>query len=759
MGTRHLRPTRRDFLQASGALIVSISLPVGLTSEALAASRGDMGPSSPPTPAQLDSWLAVKADGSVVAFTGKAELGMGVETALAQIVAEELDVAFDKVTMVMSDTALTPDQGGTGGSTTISSGSNPLRNAAAEARLRLVDMAATRLGVPAARLTVKDGIVSVLGDASKRITYGQLIGRNNFHFDVPLTTKGSGSALNAIGSAKPKSPSQYGVVGQPIRRVDIPAKATGQFSWIVDVRVPGMLHGRVLRPPAFGATLADVDVPKGIPGLVKVLRRGNFLGVVADTEWHAIQAARSIKPSWSSPAPQFPTMDNLYSYMRGLQPQSGGVTKTVGDFDGAIAGAARVITASYNWPFQSHAMMGPACAVADVKQGSATIWSSTQKGHALRTAIANLLGLAQTDVRVIWVEGSGSYGRSSADDAASDAALMSQMMGKPIRVQWMRPDEITWDPKGPPVVVDMRAGIDGGGDVIAYEFVARDFSGSGIPASSTVGGDMLAGQLIGKVPVGSNEAASVSDSYGFPNKRYASYVLPWPQSQSPLRTAHMRAPEQLSTTFGSESFIDEIAATLGVDPVAFRLRSVTDPRDTAVIQAAAQMAGWQTRPSPQTPTPGTGKVSGRGFAASIRSGTHIALVAEVTVDRQTGQVHPTHYWAVQDAGLIINPLGMEGVVQANLVQATSRSLFEEVQFNPSSVTSMDWTTYPIAMIGDVPDAVDVKLINRPELPPSGAGEPMSVIVAAALANAVFDATGVRIRTVPLTPQRVLAAMR
>ncbi len=748
--------SRRQFLKTSGAVVVSFAMP-----SAFLGSHPDVAGAAPapgivPDPARLDSWLAIAEDGSVTVFTGALELGMGVSTAYAQIVAEELDVAFRSVSVVMGDTARTPDQGGIGGSRAVEFGARPLRNAAAEARRVLLELASARLGAPAEQLTVRDGIVRRTDDPTRTASYGELIGGRRF--DVTLKVSGEYLATNATGSARPKSPDQYTIVGQPVPRIDIPDKATGRFSYIVDVRVPGMLHGRVIRPSPPGAKLLSVDGAQDLPGLGKVVRKGNFLGVVAATQWEAIQAARTLKVTWSTSGFAWLAMADLYKAMWAMPARERRVMTQVGDVDAALASAARTIEARYEWPFMSHAMMGPSCAVADVRSGEATIWSSTQKPHQLQYAIADLLGLPANKVRVIWVQGAGSYGRSGADDAAGDAALFSQAVGRPVRVQWMRADETGWDPKGPPVVMAVRAGLDDRGSMVAWDFVARDFSGRGIPPDPRRAGDTLAGQLIGLQAKSVDEPATLQESYAFANKRNVGEVLPWPQESSPLRTAFLRAPGQPATEFGAESFIDEVAAGLRADPVEFRLRYLRDPRAIAVVQAAAQRAGWISRSSPRPGISRSGLTTGRGIAYAPRYNTRLATIAEVEVNQATGLVHVTRLVIAHDCGLTINPDGLRGTIEANLIQSMSWALKEEVQFSRSGVTSVDWATYPILMAPEVPDKIEIVLINRPDLPPFGAGEPASVATAPAIANAIFDATGARLRTVPFTPERVKAAL-
>lgn len=743
--------SRRDFLKTSGAVVVGFGIPsfLGPGLDPAAAAPAAQGGGA------IDSWLAIAQDGSVTVFTDKVEIGMGVSTAFAQIVAEELDVPVASVSLVLGDTALTPDQGGVGGSTSISVGAVPVRQAAAAGRRVLLELASARLGAPVERLTVQNGVVRRTDDPSKSVSYGDLIGGRRF--DVTLGTLGA-AAADTVAAARPKPPAEYKVVGTAVPRKDIPPKAAGRFAYIVDVRVPGMLHGRVVRPPVPGAKPVRVGTGQGLPGVVKVVTKDNFVGVVAETEWEAIRAAQALGVTWSTSEARWPAMADLYTAMWAMSPTSRRVTAEVGDVDAALAAAARKIEARYEWPFQSHAMMGPSCAVADVRAGGATIWSSTQHPHQLQHGIAELLGLPAERVHVIWVEGSGSYGHAGAEDAAGDAALLSQAAGRPVRLQWSRADETGWDPKGPPVVMAVRAGLDAHGAVTAWDYLARGFSGSGTPPSPRSAGGLLAAQLLGRPAGGGDVPPPLQENYVFAAKRRAGEVVPWPQETSPLRTSNLRAPSQPATTFGSESFVDEVASAVGADPVDFRLRYLREPRDVAVIRAAAQKAGWVTRPSPRRDAPRSGLTTGRGIAYAPRNNTLLATVAEVEVNQATGDVHVTRLVIAHDCGLIINPDGLRGTIEANLIQSTSRALKEEVRFDRSGVTSVDWVTYPVLMAQEAPDAIDIVLINHPEMAPSGAGEPASVATAPAIGNAIFDATGARLRTVPFTPERVRAAL-
>jgi CO/xanthine dehydrogenase Mo-binding subunit len=744
---------RRNLFKGAGALVVSFAIPGGF------AEAGPGGAVKPPlAPDQLDSWLAIKADGDVVAYFGKMDMGQGVDVAIAQIVAEELDVPLARVSVVMGDTALTVNQGGASGSTGVQKGGIALRNAAAEARRVLVEMASSRLGVPADRLEVNDGIVAVSGDPARRVGYGELIGGR--YFDLPMKWNGKlGNDLVAEGQAKPKPPSAYKIVGQSPPRFDVPAKVLGKLDYVTDIKVPGMLHGRMIRPPVAGAVPLAVDESsiRDIPG-VRVVHDKGFLGIVAEREWDAVQAAERLKVTWSEVAPPFPENSALYHHIRQAPVVKREVPVAIGDIDPAFAGAARVVEAEYEWPFQSHASMGPACAVVDARADGATLWTGSQKPHFARDGVARLLGLSPDKVHGIWVPGPGSYGRNDAGDAGIDAALLSKAVGRPVRVQGMRYEGHGWDPKGPASVHRARAALDQDGAVIGYVFESKGFSRVDIDTNESNPIYSLAGQLLG-MPLKSLQGFGVpAESYGFANKRLAwETVAPMLDRASPLRTAHLRDPVGPQIQFASESFIDEIAAATGTDPVAFRLRYLTAPRDIAVVKAAAERAKWQTRSSPNPDRNGD-TLAGRGIAYAQRSGAVVAIVAEVEVDRHTGKVWARKFTVAHDCGLIINPDGLRRCIEGNVVQGTSRAISEEVTFDRSKVTTVDWTTYPILDITDAPEEVDIVLLNRPELPPAGAGESSIRPVAAALANAVFDATGVRLRRAPMTPDRLKPAL-
>jgi nicotinate dehydrogenase subunit B len=755
--------SRREFVKDAGGLLIGFSLvDATVLPRVLAAPPAET--ITAPSPSRLDSWLRIDKEGLVHVFTGKPEIGMGVGTAYAQIVAEELDVPLNHVVMVMGDTASTANQGGVGGSTSIMLGAKPLRNAAANARYLLTQMASHRLGASADDLEVKDGVVRVKGAPSKSVSYAELAGAGDLN--DALKVSGEGFGLNVEGPGKPKDPAEYTIVGKPVPREDLPPKILGHFKYVTDVRVPGMLHGRVVRPSGVGATFISVDEnsAKAIPGYVKTVVKGNFVGVVAKNEWAAIQAAKAVRVTWTEPKQAFPEQKDLYAYMRSAPLKASNETLRRGDAAGALSNAAKKVEASYEFPFQSHATMGPGCAVADVHtDGITTVWSGGQKPHDLQKGFAELLRVPLDTVRVIWVEDAGSYGRPGFEDAAADAVLLSEAVGKPVRVQWMREDMTAWGTKGPAVLCDLAAALDARGEAVAVQFTSRAFSGADIMFRPSSAGNYLGAQLAG-VPntTGQDEFAKwgvEAPPYQFQNVLATAHVVPaFYDGGSPLRTTHLRDPEGPATSFAVESFIDEIAAAAGADPIEFRLKHIDEPRAKAVLTAAAQKAGWDTRPSPRKAAAGGDIATGRGVGLSTRNGTYVGTVAEVEVNRKTGAVRVTRFVCAHDCGLIINPEALRTTIEANLIQSIGRGLKEEVTFNRTNVTSTDWITYPVARASDVPDRVEIILINHPELPSSGAGEPSSRAIAAAIANAVFDATGARVRQVPLTPVRVKVAL-
>jgi CO/xanthine dehydrogenase Mo-binding subunit len=753
---------RRSVLLGGGALVVSVgaavSLDTVLSISKAYAQNTYLGAKPPLTPDQLSSYIAVNADGSVAAYFGKMDMGHGLAVAVGQIVAEELDVPFKSVKVIMADTATSVNQGGASGSTGIQLGGKQLRMAAAEARRVLVEMAAGLLSAPGDKLIVNDGVVSAADDKSKRISYAQMIGGKYFNVQLDWN-KQYGNPLYAPGKAQPKKPSEHRIVGQPIKREDVAPKVFAQEDFVTDIKIPGMVHGRMIRPAVAGSVPVKVDdsAIKAIPGARVVWDKG-FLGVVADKEWDAIQAADKLKVEWSAVEPPFPEQASLYDHIRKAPVRKSQIEKQNGNVDDAFKSAAKVIEAEYEWPFQSHASMGPACALVEIKDGQVTCWSGTQKGHFQQQGLALTLGMSADKVRVIWVPGPGSYGRNDADDAAMDAAVLAKAVGKPVRLQYMRDQGTGWDPKGPASIHKARAALDASGKVIAYEFNSKGFSRVDVNTNGGHPWDTLAGQTMG-VALKSGDGFGVpAESYAFDNKKLSwETIPPLLDRSSPLRSAHLRDPVGPQIHFASESFIDEVAAAVNADPIEFRLRHIKEARDVAVIKAAAEKAKWDPRPSPRKDQTGN-KVSGRGIAYAQRSGTRVAVIAEVDIDRSSGKIWARKFTVAHDCGQIINPDGLVKCIEGNIVQGVSRTLWEEVTFDRKSVTSVDWISYPILDITETPAQVDVVLINHPEIPPSGAGEPSIRPVAAAIANAIFDATGVRIRRVPFSPDRVKAAL-
>jgi nicotinate dehydrogenase subunit B len=731
--------SRRDVLKGGGALVVSFSLaPVG---DALAQSAA-----KPVALTEVASFLAIDSGGQVLVYSGKVDLGTGITTALRQMVAEELDVSFSKIALLQGDSQLTPDQGKTWGSLTIQVGGMQLRNAAATARGALMEEAAKRLNAKKEDLKVVDGVVSA---GNRRVTYGQLVGGKSFALK-----------LDPAKPAQPKDPKDHTVVGKSIPRVDIPAKITGRFAYIHDFRVPGMLHGRVVRPPAMGAMLQSVDESsvKDVPGLVKVVREGNFLGVVARSEWGAITAASKLKATWSK-WEGLPEQAKLYEHVRATKSVQDQVTSTVGDTAAAMsADGARKFAATYDFAIHTHGSMGPSCAVAEFKNGKLTSWSASQATHDLRKQLAEMLGLSADDVHCLYLEGSGCYGRNGHEDAAADAALLAKAVGRPVRVQWSRADEHGWDPKGPPTLLDLRASMDESGNVTAWEsefFIPQQTAGSFMVPLT---GATLAGLPQKNDIAPGNIFQNSAIPYKFANVKTVCRRL----ETTPFRPSWIRTPGRMQNTYANECFMDELAAAAKADPIEFRLKYLdpADKRGIEVLTRLKALAKWETRPSPQ-PGSGSGNIAkGRGVSyvkyELVR--TYVGIVADVEVDRASGAIRVTRVTMTHDCGQIINPDGLRNQVEGNIIQTLSRTLIEELKFDRSAVTSLDWVSYPIITFPDVPEVV-IELINQPNAPPWGAGEPSAAVVPSAVSNAVFDATGVRLRSIPFTPDKVKAALR
>jgi nicotinate dehydrogenase subunit B len=762
---------RRTFLKTSGALIVSVSASKLIGPLELAAQAP--GPYPDPDFRQLDSWIVIHENDTATFYVGKTDCGQGTGTAFRQMMADELDIDYDKTACVMGSTDVTVDQGGSGGSDAIQTDGWPMRRVAAEARRVLLDMASAKLGVPVEALTVSSAVISVKADPTKRVSYGELIGGKKFH--IALT----GSNIDATtGIAKVKPVQDLKIVGQSPRRYDIPAKVDGTQQWAVDVKLPGMVHARNVKPPVAGATLVSIDESsvRSLPGFVKVVSKGNYVAVVCEREEQAIDAAKKLQVSWKKPAAApFPASPDLHRYMRSATPTSSSTPTVVGNPDAAFASAAKVIEAEYDIPFQGHTAFAPAHATADPSNGQITIYSNDMKSYGMRNGVAAFLKVPRESVRVIWREGPQGYGRTAADDAGFEAAYLAKELGRPVRMQWMRNEETAWDTKGPAFACTLRGAIDGRGHLTGFEYIARacDYNHVGYNEPDTV----LIAQLMGIRPSrpAAGSAATPGEMYAIPNRRMAMHVVSLPLAfETPLRTGNLRDPNGPQSTFASESFIDELAAASVVDPVEFRLKLLTAStaddsgfkraRSIAVVKAAAEKYGWDTRPSPRANRSGN-ILKGRGIAYAFRNQTVVAEIAEVEVNRTTGRVWVKRLVCAHDCGLVINPEGLRRTIECGMQHSLSRTLHEEVQFDTEKVTSTDWISHPSLTHLDAPETIDVVLVNgdpnprRSDLPPYGAGETVCKPLLAAVGNAIFDATGVRLRRVPFRDARVLAALK
>jgi CO/xanthine dehydrogenase Mo-binding subunit len=731
--------SRREFLGLSG-LIVSFVVPVPLALAESTRKTSAANAHKVVSPNQVDGFLAIDRQGNVAVFSGKVDLGTGVSTAITQIVAEELDVPMTHVNVIQGDTSLTPDQGTTSGSLSIQNGGMQIRQAAATARHALVQQAARHLNVDEHELTVDAGVIKVRHNSTS-VSYGDLIGGRTFSLaldkNVPL-----------------KDPATYTVVGRSQPRLDIPDKVTGRFTYMQDFRVEGMLHGRVVRPPAIGATLLSVDENSvsHVPGIVKVVRRGNFLAVVAETEWGAITAAQQLKASWSN-WQGLPDEDKIWDFVRSTKITKDDVTSDRGDVGAALAKADKRLSATYDFAIHTHGSIGPSCAVASFEGGKLTCWSASQATHALRKQLAFMFRIPDADVRVIYIDGSGCYGRNGHEDAAGDAALLAREVGRPVRVQWMRADEHGWDPKGPPTLIDMQSGLDASGNVTAW--YSQFYGPEG--AAGTV---KLVAADLADMPHETNMNPGLitngtAISYTFPNVKTVAHRL----ATTPLRPSWIRAPGRMQSAFAHEAFLDEIAVATKADPFELRLRYLgDDPRAIELLERLKRLSNWRKRTSGKHPEGGTATGRGVAYVKYEAKRTYVGMVATVEIVRQTGVIKAKHFAVVQDCGQVINPDGVKNQIEGNVVQTVSRTLIEQMRYDRSRVTSVDWQTYPILTFPDVPE-IDIELIDRPKEKPWGAGEPSSALVSAAISNAVFDAIGVRLRSVPFSPEKALAAMK
>jgi nicotinate dehydrogenase subunit B len=725
---------RREFTTSLGAIVVAFSLDPKI-------ARGqERLPGSLQNNRRLDGWIRINADGSATVFTGKVELGQGILTALAQIAAEELDLPLSRVRMISGDTGQTPNEGQTAGSQSIENSGTALRVAGAEVRAILIDLAAKRLGVPADQLTAADGTIAA--PDGRKVAYGEL--------NPDLSHE-------ATATAAPKPVAGHKIVGKSVSRFDIPAKVTGGAAYVQDMRLPGMLHGRVIRPPRYGSKLDSVDeaAAKAMPGVVAVMRDGSFLGVVAEREEQAIKARAALLKSanWTL-GPELPDPVRLFEVIKSLPSKDA----TIGVKQGAESANARTFEAVYTKPYMAHASIGPSCSVAEFKDGKMTVWTHSQGVFPLRAELVKALKVPAAALRCVHVEGSGCYGHNGADDVAVDAALLARAVpGRPVRVQWMRDDEFGWEPYGPAMVMRAKAALGSDSNIADWDYEVWSNSHSTRP-QSTEGTNVLAAWYLAEPqkmgpPTSPPQPAGGGDRnaiplYDFPRQRVIHHFV----QDMPIRVSALRTLGAYANIFALESFMDELAAAAGVDPVAFRLAHLTDPRARAVIEAAAKKAGWKDGEKGD----GT-RGRGIGFAKYKNLACYVAVVAEVEVDRSSGTVRVPRTTAAVDAGLVINPDGLVSQIEGGIVQSVSWTLKEEVRFDRGGILARDWASYPILTMPEAPK-VEVELINRVNERPLGAGEGSQGPAVAAVANAFANATGKRIRDLPLNPARVKAAL-
>jgi nicotinate dehydrogenase subunit B len=733
--------SRRHFGQAAAGVLLFFSVNTVLGQNAPGKLPADLEANK-----RLDSWLRINADGTVEVFTGKVEFGQGNITALAQITAEELDVGFERIRMRPTDTSHSPDESYTAGSASIEAGGGALRYAAADARASLLEMAAAKMGVSVDSLTVDDGVISSPA-AVGQLTYWELAAEGllarKARSDIPLKTN-----------------SKRHIVGTSVPRLDIPTKVTGGEAFVQDIRIPGMLFGRVVRPPSYGAQLVAFDdtSAKAMPGVVAVVRDGRFLGVVARREEQAIAARAALQRAavWTMPA-ELPDEARIADFFRNSTDAQ--VMTVSSRSPGAAAStAARPLRATYSKPYLAHASIGPSCAVAAVENGVLAIWSHTQGPYPLRTDIAAAAGLSLDKVRIVHAQGSGCYGHNGADDVALDAALLSRAVGgAPVKVQWMRDDEFAWEPFGSAMSIDMQASVAADGSIVdwQYDFWTNSFvMRPGLPG----GVNLLAAWHLaqpfqhappGEIPLPSGGGdRNAVPYYDFPSQRITEHFLP----TMPVRVSSLRSLGAFGNVFAIESFMDELAESAGADPVECRLRHLTDDRAKAVIRSVAERTNWRSGAK------GDG-TRGRGisFVRYETTKTYVALIADILVDRESSTIRVERITAAADAGLIVTPDGISNQLEGAIIQGVSWALKEMVRFDCQRVTSRDWASYPILTFPELPE-IDIVLLDHPELPPLGAGEAALPPVPAAIANAFFNATGKRLRDLPFDRDRVRAAL-
>jgi len=728
---------RRDFAKGLGGLVLAFTLDL----PALAQDKPRL-PGSLDNNRMLDAWIRINADGTATVFTGKVELGQGILTALAQIAAEELALPLPRIAMISGDTGRAPNEGVTSGSQSIENSGTALRLAAAEVRAILLEIAAPRLAVSAEQLSVADGVISAPNGS--KVTYAELASTIDLRRE-------------ASAKAKPNPPSTHRIVGQSIPRFDIPGKVTGKAMYVQDMRPPGMVHGRVVRPPRYGATLASVDESKGraLAGVIAVVRDGSFLGVVAEREEQAVRARDVLAEAamWKD-GPALPDPARIFEHLKSLPTK----TSVVSDKQSGVPAGARMLEATYTKPYMAHASIGPSCALAQWQDGKLTVWTHSQGVFPLRAELVKALKVPPASIRCIHAEGSGCYGHNGADDVALDAALLARAVpGKPVRLQWMRDDEFAWEPFGPAMSMHAKAALGADGRIVDWQYEVWSNSHSTRPMS-TSGANVLAAwhlaepQAMGPPttppqPAGGGDRNAIP-LYEFPSQRVTHHFV----QDMPLRVSALRTLGAYANVFALESFMDELAAAAGADPVAFRLAHLKDTRAKAVIEKAAEMAGWK----PDQKGDGV-RGRGIGFSKYKNLACYVAVVAEVEVDREKGTVCVCRTFCATDAGLVINPDGLINQIEGGIIQGASWTLHEEVKFDQRGILSRDWSNYPILTMPEVPQ-VAIALINRPSERPVGAGEGSQGPIVAAIANAFAHATGKRIRELPFHPARVKAVL-
>lgn len=744
-----LEITRRRLLQAGGLLMVSIAIstPLKVLAGEVAKEKGKEIPLD-----RIDSFIAISADGQVTVFCGHVDLGTGIRTSLAQIIADELYVPFESITMILGDTSRTPDQGPTIASATIQVTAVLIRKAAAQVRQFLLKKASIVFSQPVERLETSHGVINVIDNIKREISYGDLI-------------KGESLNIPLDSDIVLKPSAEYQFIGKPIARVDIPAKVTGGLTFVHDLRLPNMLHGRVVMPPYGGADssaplgdcLLEVDQSSiaDLPGIVKVVVINDFVGIVAEREEQAINAARKLKVKWKEWA-GLPKLapDDLLETLK-AHPKSPRMLKEDNGVDDALGALSKVVNADYVWPYHMHGSIGPSCAVADVTNDKVEVWSGTQNPHDLRNDIVTLLKCDREMVNIHRMEASGCYGRNCADDVAGDAVLLSREVGRPVRVQLMREQENAWEPKGTAQLIQIRGGLDAENNVGAYEFKTC-YPSNGATLLPLILTGMVANTAITQ-QMGDRTAVP---QYEYPNMRVVS------EDAAPIvRASWMRGVSALPNVFAHESWIDELAYLAQQDPIAYRLRYLKDPRAIALIEGLKKQSSWIDGPSFQNKNSQDDIVTGRGFAYARYfhskfpgfGAAWAAWVIDIKVNRKTGKIKPKKIFISHDCGQIINPAGVRHQIHGNIIQSTSRVLKEFTTFDQSGVTSLDWGGYPILRFDELPE-IDIHLIENQTEAPMGVGESASVPSAAAIANAMFDATGVRLRQVPFTPVRVKQAL-